>query len=43
MARIMGWILMLLAGFIASQLIFKLLLRDRRRRYPSDRREWWAG
>jgi hypothetical protein len=43
MARILSWLLVLLAGFIAARLAIKLSRRYLRRRYTSDRRQWWAG
>lgn len=43
MSRLAVWFLMLVAGLLAVRLALRLTRRVWRKRYTSDRREWWAG
>jgi hypothetical protein len=43
MWRIAIWLFVLVASALAARWLIKLTRRGLRRRYTSDRREWWAG
>jgi hypothetical protein len=43
MSRIALWLPVLLAFVFAALVAVKLSRRGLRRRYTSDRREWWGG
>jgi hypothetical protein len=43
MSHLAIWFLVLLAGLLAARLALRPTRRVWRRRYTSDRRQWWAG
>jgi hypothetical protein len=43
MLRIMLWLLMFLACVLAARVVVKFSRRGPRKRYTSDRRQWWSG